>query len=288
MNHIIETASSISTPLALSGLIAAVYLLLIRKILSLPIFVKLTRKDTAKVVNKTLNHLLLILLATVAIGFTGYVLALPSKTESNYNPDEPNNHPQLAFTQEIRRDREHTNPVPTFDENSYNNLLFAATQELQSNREYTNSVRCYMANKNIPRPIGSIQAENTLNLFNKHYNKLTRFAYGEEKYIYQLAVKLQKIGSLFSGFKSREDYRNWNTTYEFTIDDVSFLCGFLSWYLAHVAQEDLESSQLRALGCFATSSRFATDQESKNLDMRFFSHNDKPFCDYPDYLGLID
>ena len=179
-------------------------------------------------------------------------------------------------------------PPKSVSGESFEKLLFQASHELRRNREYLEDVRGYLKNTGRQLPIGSLRTENTLELLGGHYQRATKAAYGEEKYIYQLILKLDDVAATFYGFRTREDFGRWNKTYEMTVDDVSFLCGFLAWYMSGVAREQLSPKLFDQPGRDPPSTEFASADEVVKLNMQFFVHQGKPITDYSLFLGLID
>ncbi len=261
MNKIFEIASNISTPLALSGFIAAILFLIFRKILSLSIFSKLAKKESTEIIKRIIFYLFILAVISMILGFFGYIL-------KSYNKpiDEENSTLNTA----------------------YQESLFQASQELRYNTEYLEDVKNYINNDKAFEPVGTIQTQKTMLLLNKHYESVTRLAYGEQKDIYQLATKLNDIGNILNGFKSRKDYKKWNATYEMTIDDVRFLCGFLYWYIGYMAKEDLKNNSAYAIKYNLLSEVFSDNKSASKLKMRYFIHEGKPIIEYTEYLGLID
>ena len=118
---------------------------------------------------------------------------------------------------------------------------------------------------------------------------MTQFSYGEEDRIYELALKLRDASQRLKQLESVEDLIEWDKKYEMALGDLAFLNRFLSWYVNVVAEKDLTEKNFQALGRYATSSRFAYDEDIPFLRLRnFIDDNGEPILDYGEYLGLLD
>lgn len=172
--------------------------------------------------------------------------------------------------------------------NAYQLDLFAAAQEMRKNNEHLLSLSSALRKKDSLIPAGAVSVDRTLRLFEKHYGQVTKYSYGEDKYVFQLAYQLDDIGKRINGIESAQALLEWNKKYEMTVDDAAFLAGFIAWYLAHVARQELNSDQMYALGIDVSSSTFALYDSDDSPDMRYFLYEGKPILDYGLYLGLID
>lgn len=170
----------------------------------------------------------------------------------------------------------------------FKRLLFQATNELRYNREYLHGLAHALRSKQSPIPIGNIKYEALLDLLGKNYKRLAPDAYGEEKYIYQLAMKLRDASSALGGPRSQRDLLQFNGRYEMTIDDLLFLSGFLNWYLGPLAKSELSKYELDSLGWDGIPGRTFAPSGINTLHMRFFVDEGKPITDFALYLGLID
>jgi hypothetical protein len=120
------------------------------------------------------------------------------------------------------------------------------------------------------------------------YRRIIDSSLGEGKHLYQDLLKVKAAASTLARLRTRADYRAWNTTYEMTIDDLSFLCAFLTWYLASRAHGELHLSEFEAIGLSTDSVLFVPSSQASRLRMRYFIDGGKPITDYRDYLALID
>jgi hypothetical protein len=82
VNHIVDIASRVSTPLGLAGVIAAFLYVILRAIIALNIFPKLTTALAGTVVLTIINRLFVLALVATVLGFFGFVIqtvAAPAK-----------------------------------------------------------------------------------------------------------------------------------------------------------------------------------------------------------------
>lgn len=87
MEKILEIASKVSTPLALSGLIIGVLFLIFRQILSMNIFPQLSRQLGGRIIIKIINSFLILALVSIVLGFIAYIL--PTLIKSYYPQLQP-------------------------------------------------------------------------------------------------------------------------------------------------------------------------------------------------------
>ncbi|MBA2501980.1 MAG: hypothetical protein H0V27_03785 [Pyrinomonadaceae bacterium] len=170
----------------------------------------------------------------------------------------------------------------------FQSLLFLAAQELRNDNEYLRRVSAYLKNPNIDAPVGTVQYENTLLLFNKYYAEITRDSYGEEKYLYQHVIWLRDTASVFATLGSRQDLLDWNDTSEMTVDDFAFLTGFLNWYVSIQAMHELPRNLTYSINEGSLMKQFVGDADVGTVKMRGFTHEGQPITNYCDYLSLID
>jgi hypothetical protein len=76
MSSIVEIASKVSTPLALSGLIAAFLFYIFRQILTKNIFPKLSAALSGTIITSIIQNLFILALVAMFLGFAGYVISL--------------------------------------------------------------------------------------------------------------------------------------------------------------------------------------------------------------------
>ena len=74
MAEIMKIASSISTPLALSGLVAAIFFFILQKIVAKNIFPTLTKSLGAGILKLIIERLFVLALVAMVLGFAGYVI----------------------------------------------------------------------------------------------------------------------------------------------------------------------------------------------------------------------
>lgn len=70
---LVEIASGIGSPLALAGLVVAFLFLILRQVLSLEIFVSVSKASTERLVLKTINSILIVAILCVVLGFIGFI-----------------------------------------------------------------------------------------------------------------------------------------------------------------------------------------------------------------------
>ena len=75
MNAIIDTASKVSTPLALGGLVVAILYLIYRQIIKRDMFPKLTVALAGTIIQSIINKLFILALVAILLGFAGYIIA---------------------------------------------------------------------------------------------------------------------------------------------------------------------------------------------------------------------
>jgi hypothetical protein len=189
---------------------------------------------------------------------------------------------------QINNNNNYTTVLESQNENIEKELLLQSLQELRNSKEYLLDVRDYVNLKSDKIPIGKIKYQSVLKLIEGNYELITKNSSGEEKYIYQLILKLKDISDIFENCHTREDYKKWNSKYEMTIDDIAFFTGFLSWYMNCTAKGELTEDEIHTLGWDATTTQFVTPEETKNLKMRYFVYENLPITDYMEFLASID
>lgn len=73
MEKIIEIAANVSTPLALAGLVAAFLFFIVRKVLSMEVFSKLSKNHSFELLKGIINKLVWLSAFTILLGFLGYI-----------------------------------------------------------------------------------------------------------------------------------------------------------------------------------------------------------------------
>lgn len=76
MSQIIDLASRVSTPLALSGLVTAFVFLIFRQIIARNIFPKLSTAITGTIIQDIINKLFRLALVAMILGFFGYIVSI--------------------------------------------------------------------------------------------------------------------------------------------------------------------------------------------------------------------
>jgi len=85
MTQLFQIASSVSSPLALSGLIAAIVFYTFRQIIAQNIFPKLTSSLGAGIITLIVNRLFFLALVAMLLGFTGYIFTRFAPAPSTEN-----------------------------------------------------------------------------------------------------------------------------------------------------------------------------------------------------------
>ena len=204
------------------------------------------------------------------VGLVIAVLALPTR-------DHDIETPPTATSLE-------TNPI----EVEFERLLFLSTQELRFNCQTLRSISDSLRDPKQPLPIGVTSGDRTFELMANHYEKFTAGAYGEEKWIYQLGLKLQNVGQSVRHCHAKTDWGRWNKVEEMTVDDLLYLCGFLLYYL-HPPDVTVHSPDKSEWYYLANETRQAAHGELGQRSMKYFvDPEDEPLTYCQDYLGFID
>lgn len=75
MERVLEIASTVSTPLGLGGLFAAIVFFIFKQILQRDLFPRLSRDHSAALLKLIVDRLFVLALVAMVLGFSGYVLA---------------------------------------------------------------------------------------------------------------------------------------------------------------------------------------------------------------------
>src|SRR5687768_4035781 len=75
MDKLFEIAASVSTPLALGGLIATIFFFVLKQILAKNIFPRFSRDHGTAFLTLVVNRLFVLALVAMLLGFAGYVWA---------------------------------------------------------------------------------------------------------------------------------------------------------------------------------------------------------------------
>lgn len=89
MNSIFELATNISTPIALSGFIAAIFFYILRLIIKQNLFPKLTKKAGADLLKIIIDRLFILSLLAVLLGFAGYVIKISQSNQVTEKQSRP-------------------------------------------------------------------------------------------------------------------------------------------------------------------------------------------------------
>lgn len=80
MQLIFDTASRLSTPLAVAGFVAAIFFFVIRQLLKKGIFPKLAQHHSSRIIILIIDRLFTLSLVALVFGFVGYTVALFAPT----------------------------------------------------------------------------------------------------------------------------------------------------------------------------------------------------------------
>lgn len=178
-------------------------------------------------------------------------------------------------------------PTPTQEE-ARPRLLLNAAQELRYNHEWLTAIAAAHKNRASTLPTGRLKTQALMTLIERDYKSVTEQAYGEEKYIYQLALRLQDLGAAVGPLKSSAEIAAFNRRADFTLHDIHFLNNFLFWYIAPMIVEEPDRSLPYSLGWGGLPGKELKIASVKKIKMKYFLHDGKPITEYGEYLGLID
>jgi hypothetical protein len=105
MEKIIEIAASVSTPLALGGLMAAIFFFVLKQILAKNVFPRLSRDHSAAFLTHVVDRLFILALVAMVLGFAGYVVVartprvpeqvkVPDRPDTTKAPETPKDNPK--------------------------------------------------------------------------------------------------------------------------------------------------------------------------------------------------
>lgn len=182
-----------------------------------------------------------------------------------------------------------TNPLPPTvnPKEERIRLLLRTAQELRYNNEWLASVATahYRRSK---IPVGTLKSDALLLLMEREYAWLTRGAYGEEKNLYQLALRLKDLSFALGSPSSSSQVIAFNRKSEFTLHDIHFLNNFLLWYLRPHIVDELDSKQLYSLGFAGLPGDRFRIEGVKTPSFRYFVLEGKSITEFSEYLALID
>jgi len=99
VNQILQTATSIRTPLALGGMFAAILFFLLRQMLAKNIFPALSRNHGAEVIKLIIDRLFVLALVAMVLGFAGYLVTeFPSTHGENVRTTDLPRNPPVYLT----------------------------------------------------------------------------------------------------------------------------------------------------------------------------------------------
>ena len=96
MKEIFLLASSVSTPLALSGLFAIIFFYLIKQVLSKNIFPVLTGKFSSDIIKLIIHYIFIISFIAMVLGFAGYIAPLLNDKGSLVNENNININKEIS------------------------------------------------------------------------------------------------------------------------------------------------------------------------------------------------
>jgi len=88
IERIFEVASRISTPLALAGLLAAIFFFVVRQLIAKNIFPVLTKQISGDLLKLIIDRLFILSLVAVVLGFAGFVLTVDHKERVTTAPQQ--------------------------------------------------------------------------------------------------------------------------------------------------------------------------------------------------------
>jgi hypothetical protein len=181
--------------------------------------------------------------------------------------------------------------VPFFSSDSSkverNRLLLLVAQELRYNDEWLTSLARAYQLRAPTIPTGSMKTSALMSLIEREHDWVVEKAYGEEKYIYQLAILLKDLGGSLGSPNTVLKIKRFNVLSQYTLHDIHFLNNFLYWYVSPLITENLDQSQRYSLGWAGLPGKqFRVN--GIRLERKQFTLNGMPITEYVDYLGLID
>lgn len=169
-----------------------------------------------------------------------------------------------------------------------NELRLQTAQEMRYNHGWLSELAKSLRNSSESMPVGSIKVDGLLQLVEHHHDWLLGDAYGEEKYVYQLSLRLRDLAIRLGTPHSRQALVTTPSSLHYTVDDLHFLNNFLFWYLRPHISENLTQAQLYLLGWHGFLGDTYTAPFGDTPKMKKFVHDGQPIVGYLMYLGLID
>ena len=173
------------------------------------------------------------------------------------------------------------------DELERKRLIMRVAQEMRYNSELLGDIaRAAEGKRNFP--IGTLKTEGLMALISQDYDGVTEDAYGEEKYIYQEAMKLRDIGNEIRDIRSVSNLSAFNERSQYTLHDALFLNDFLLWYIRPIIEKELTGRHLYTLGWHPFPNNEFRIYDVEKYNMKYFVDDGAPIMEFPHYLGLID
>lgn len=165
--------------------------------------------------------------------------------------------------------------------------LLRVAQELRYNDEWLTSVAVALETGS-SIPAGSMKLQGLVSIAESDHKIVVENAYGEEKYIYQLVLKLNDLGVKLGSPKTRRDLSAFNSGSDYTLHDIHFLNNFLLWYLVPAISKHLDEQELYSLGRHGFPGDSFHIADVDRIEMKYFRNDGKPITSFGEYLGLID
>lgn len=177
-------------------------------------------------------------------------------------------------------------PDPTEKERKL--LIFKVAQELRYNREWLSGIENEIYSGEARIPLGVLKTSSLIELAVREHELVMKESYGEEKYIFQLILKLHDLGVVLGTPKSAVEIELFNKSSHYSFYDLIFLNDFLCWYLKPLIREQLDEKQLFSLGRNAFPGGSFPLNKLRQKNMKYFVEGGKAIQEFIDYLGSID
>jgi len=133
MTEIFEIATNISTPLALSGLFAAIIFFVFRKILAKEIFPRLSKATSADIIKKIIDYVFILALVAMVLGFAGFLFSRIYKPPGPviiHKPEESRDESDNLLPSDIAKDLE--SGISLYDESKFEDAISMFENVLKS------------------------------------------------------------------------------------------------------------------------------------------------------------
>lgn len=167
-------------------------------------------------------------------------------------------------------------------------LVLKTAHELRYNREFLTYLAHAVREGTSNLPVGKVSADSLVSLMEKHYDLVTKGAYGEEKNLYRLSLQLRYLSEQILPLKTLRELDEFQRKSEWSIDDILFLNDFLNWYLRDLIAHELNERQLYSLGVWGFPRDEFRIDGIDSLSLRYFQEDGKPITKFVNFLGLID